>query len=420
MTARNYLTAEDIRRAVTISRYLDDNSIRHTNSRAVAQWRGGDGLTVSFNDERGTWKDHKTDEGGSVIDLCMTVERLDFRSALKTLGGRYNVTATGDGSTMSTHSAAPKVECLTADERRERRRLLLPDAAKNFTAMLIGYCKQSSPDHIAMPPETATNTFMRQAVTMSDAALDLDPAAYRGQAARQLRALGSRLVWAGTIERDEATRERLHLRAAKTRLKPLPRDYPFTPQALHGVFDALELADRIERGEIPTIPTHYSLNPLDGNGYEKPNAEGGGTHLSYDCLDAVKTFDSVLIEFDDLKTADGLPSQEHFDLIGGLVDYSVDHGDLFNVSTITYTGGKSLHAVLRLPPTADRDTYRRNCERLADLFAASDDPRLRCDLSGWNTGANGGTHTRLAGAVNPKTGRRARLLYAVDAQDRAY
>ena len=41
--------------------------------RAVAVWRRGDGLNVSFDDARGLWHDFTTGEGGGVLDLVVRI-----------------------------------------------------------------------------------------------------------------------------------------------------------------------------------------------------------------------------------------------------------------------------------------------------------------------------------------------------------
>ena len=85
----------DIKREVKISQYLADMDIpvRAGGARAVATWRGGDGESVSIDDGRGVWYDHVTGNGGTVIDLCMAVEGVDFKDAVCRLGERYGLNA---------------------------------------------------------------------------------------------------------------------------------------------------------------------------------------------------------------------------------------------------------------------------------------------------------------------------------------
>lgn len=84
---------DDVKRAVPIDRYLMDRGNPPQGDRFRAVWRGGDGLTCSFTAENGVgvWCDHKAEEGGSVIDLCMRMENLDERAAVRTLAERYGV-----------------------------------------------------------------------------------------------------------------------------------------------------------------------------------------------------------------------------------------------------------------------------------------------------------------------------------------
>lgn len=265
---------------------------------------------------------------------------------------------------------------LSEAERRERRRILLPAPARQFVPVTLRDFGR-----------TATADTIGDSIHMTDADLHLDEAEYRRQAARQLRALhpGGR-IWAGTIAEDAD---------GKTRK---------TPFAGNGIIDADDLADRIEAGVV-AIPTHISLNPQTG----RAGTTTKGTP-SFDCLATVAAFRHVLIEFDNLKDADGTPSKEQAEIIAGLLDRSANIGDLMPICAV-YTGGKSIHVALRVKAD-DLAAYRRQCAALADLFASADDPRFRCDTSAWTTGANAATHIRLAGAIRPETGRRARLLSA--------
>lgn len=283
---------------------------------------------------------------------------------------------------------SPFAPILSEAERRERRRLLLPQSARRFVPVTLKDYGRTTAF-----AGTTTADILRESIRMSDAALHLDEEAYRRQAAAQLRALhpGGR-IWAGTIVKDEAVRRRLGIRHAKT---------PF--DGGDGITDADDLAERLEAVERMSIPTHISLNPQTG----RIGTTSKGTP-SFDCLATVAAFRHVLIEFDDLKDADGLPSQAQIDVVAGLIDYA-EETDAFRVICAVWTGGKSIHVALRVK--ADTlDDYRRQCAALADLFASADDPAFRIDLTGWTTGANAATHVRLAGAIRPETGRRARLL----------
>lgn len=295
--------------------------------------------------------------------------------------------------------SAPEV---SEAERRERRRLLLPSSARQFVPVTLRDYGRTTAF-----TGTATADIIGESIRMSDADLRLDDAAYRLQAVRQLRALhpGGR-IWAGTIVGDEAVRNRLGIRKAKTPISPSKGDDILDPAVRAGIVEADILADRIEAGVVP-IPTHISLNAQTGKPGE--NTEG---KPSFDCLATVAAFRHVLIEFDDLKDADGTPSRAQIDVVSGLIDYAQET-DAFCVVCAVWTGGKSIHVALRVKAD-DRDAYHRQCAALADLFSSADDPRFRCDTSGWTTGANAATHFRLAGAIRPETGRRARLLWCRD------
>ena len=53
--------------------------------RARAFWRGGDGLTVSIDLDRGLWHDFKAGKGGGIVDLVMLVLECDKAAALRWL-----------------------------------------------------------------------------------------------------------------------------------------------------------------------------------------------------------------------------------------------------------------------------------------------------------------------------------------------
>ena len=84
-------SAQDIKAAVPLSRYLADMGVTVRGGRCIAAWRDGDGWNVSVDDGGGKWYDHARNCGGSVIDLCMVMERLDFQGAVRSLAARYGV-----------------------------------------------------------------------------------------------------------------------------------------------------------------------------------------------------------------------------------------------------------------------------------------------------------------------------------------
>ena len=88
---RDRYDCDTIRDRIKISDYLAERGVRIRGKRAVASWRGGDGYSVAFNDEKGTWHDFVTGDGGSVIDLAMTAEHYEFSEAVHVLGRRFNL-----------------------------------------------------------------------------------------------------------------------------------------------------------------------------------------------------------------------------------------------------------------------------------------------------------------------------------------
>lgn len=280
-----------------------------------------------------------------------------------------------------------------AEEREKRRQKLSLEARQFVPVTLRGYGSTAFTGR-------ATADIIDELVRMTDADLALDERAYRRQAADQLRALhGNALIWAGSIiKRSDGTG------TDKTPVPPTSNDELFDPRRRAGIVRSDILADMIERGRLAKIPTHVSLNPVSGT--SGTTADG---RQSFDCLGTVAAFRHVLVEFDALKDADGMPSKNQIDIVAGLLDHAQETG-LFRVACAVYSGGKSIHVVLDIPAT-DRDEYVAQCSILADLFASSDDPDFRVDLTGWTTGANAATHLRLAGAVRPETGRRQRLLW---------
>ena len=80
------------------------------------------------------------------------------------------------------------------------------------------------------------------------------------------------------------------------------------------------------------------------------------------------------------------------------------------MSTVTYSGSKSLHGLVRLG-AASMSAFTGLWDRMAAKFAAPADPRVdRCD-----TACRDASHlTRLPEARNPKTGKVQRLLYLAD------
>lgn len=80
----------EIKRRVSCEDYLRERGVKVSAGRCAATWRGGKGQNVSV--EGAVWHDFKTDEGGSVLDLCKRVEGLsDLQDAARVLGERFGV-----------------------------------------------------------------------------------------------------------------------------------------------------------------------------------------------------------------------------------------------------------------------------------------------------------------------------------------
>lgn len=93
----------EIKRRVTCEDYLRERGVKVSAGRCAATWRGGKGQNVSV--DGAVWHDFKTDEGGSVLDLCKRVEGLsDLQDAARVLGERFNVEPK-----IKTHKPAPLV-----------------------------------------------------------------------------------------------------------------------------------------------------------------------------------------------------------------------------------------------------------------------------------------------------------------------
>lgn len=67
-------------RIAEVWRRLGGGELRHGRGRAF--WRGGDGLNVALDPERGRWFDHAACVGGGVLALVLTALDCDRRSAL--------------------------------------------------------------------------------------------------------------------------------------------------------------------------------------------------------------------------------------------------------------------------------------------------------------------------------------------------
>lgn len=294
---------------------------------------------------------------------------------------------------------------LSKEERAERRRALLPKSERDFVPVTLRGLGEgvTSADLRAMSPTPI-------------------PRMAGEQSALHLHALGTDWrysTWCGTIL-DHDLAERLG-RRCKTAY--VVRDGNDDDRELRerGIIRPDDLV-RHFRTTPPTpdrFPTHISLNPQTGR---------LGTTSICDGYDTVAIYSHALIEFDDLKTADGLPDPAAVEIVAGLVKWSRENGGLLKPLSVVWTGAKSLHTVVsvpvhprRIPGTADYDPtttdepndddrgyYDLLGRKILDLFASADDLRFRIDTNG----VSASMHTRLAGGINLKTGRRAELLYA--------
>lgn len=144
-----------------------------------------------------------------------------------------------------------------------------------------------------------------------------------------------------------------------------------------------EWCSRWEDGEPP--PPFLCVNPLKAAG-----GRTAGGHLSPRCDDAVAVFRHAVAEFDGMPLADQFPFWMGFGLDA--------------VRAITYSAGKSLHAVLRVD-AADREEWEAAVR--GRLFR-----RLLIPLGCDRTCVNPSRLSRLAGARRPdKGGTIQRLLF---------
>lgn len=93
----NHFNADDVRK-IRIADYLESRNIKVKGGRCAAIWRGGDGRNVSIDTSKNCWYDHKENEGGSVIDLCMKIEGLSLPEAVDALGQRYGLAPDESGA----------------------------------------------------------------------------------------------------------------------------------------------------------------------------------------------------------------------------------------------------------------------------------------------------------------------------------
>ena len=90
----NIYDAETIKKQVKLTQYFQDQGVPLSSggTRAVAIWRGGKNPSVSVDDAKGVWNDHKTGKGGTLIDAYMAIEGGTVSEAVHVLGDRYHIT----------------------------------------------------------------------------------------------------------------------------------------------------------------------------------------------------------------------------------------------------------------------------------------------------------------------------------------
>lgn len=61
------------------------------SGRGKAFWRGGDGFTVSLNDDKGAWYDFRDGRGGGILDLVQTALSCERRAAVEWLACTFDL-----------------------------------------------------------------------------------------------------------------------------------------------------------------------------------------------------------------------------------------------------------------------------------------------------------------------------------------
>jgi hypothetical protein len=131
------------------------------------------------------------------------------------------------------------------------------------------------------------------------------------------------------------------------------------------------------------------INPFTGK--EEIGANGKKSRLLEKC---VARFPLMLLEFD------GLPLQDQCRFWAGMIERNMP------VVAIVYSGGKSLHGVLRVG-AASREIWWQRCEQAKALYCADPDERYRADIQAMRPAVA----VRLAGSIRHEKKREQRLLY---------
>ena len=310
----------DIKREVRISQYLADMDIpvRAGGSRAVATWRSGAGENVSIDDGRGVWYDHVTGGGGSVIDMCMIVEGVDFAEAVRRLGERYGVNAEALEAKVERRNEARSFRgrARPPEPTFAQEPDLVPDmAAPYFGKASMDALAERSPFSVDWLPAVQTDLFLTA-----------------GWAPHEYLNLGNsdRKVRIGEIGADLRTVDGWRT------VDGVP---PVHFNDGNPEFDmGLASAPWWTGNQFDTI----FRNPFTGE------ANADGSRLTSDTLEAWRY---VVLEFDHMDEPGGdLPNQCAFWM--GFLDDPAWRPCLFS---LVYSGWKSIHGLLAVPRGADPD-----------------------------------------------------------------
>jgi len=169
---------------------------------------------------------------------------------------------------------------------------------------------------------------------------------------------------------------------------------PQTPRTREHLHELTEV--EVGLMDHPTaIPTHILPNGLTGEGVS--DGKGG---LSYAREACVCHTQNTVVEFDEMPLA-----------VQAAFWKGVIISGLLPLRALVYSGGKSIHGLLRLESGKDFKTQWRVLER---ALANDSDKRYHCDLSFRSPVQM----MRMPGALRPETGRRQSLLYLDDALPR--
>ncbi len=131
------------------------------------------------------------------------------------------------------------------------------------------------------------------------------------------------------------------------------------------------------------------INPFTGD-----EAEGGNKGLTRIGEKCLARYPLLLLEFDELALAD----QVRF--WAGMVEHGMP------IVAIVYSGGKSLHGLIRVG-AADERTWWERCEHVKALYCVAPNPAYRADEQALRPSVA----VRLAGAIRQDTRQEQRLLF---------